>query len=165
MAIITKNDWVPRYLDAGYGELLSQLALQNLSEAGMVSAINSAGSLPDINEAMLYELIAEWKADDPGIVVLGANLPQASSRPPAVAGVNQDGAGLWFDAPSVNVGDGDTMTRWYVNGDIHTEVRLDLTVNRYMTKAALGVQAGDVVQICVVGENGIVGRWGRAVIS
>ena len=165
MANITKTDWIPRYLDAGYGELISSLALQNLSETEMVVEVNSAGSLPDINEAMLYGLISEWQQDDPSIVVIGATLPQPENRPPHVTGINQDGTGIWFSEPDTNQGNTDTLVRWYVNGTMRQEVRLDVTSNRYMTKAQLQLIPTDAVQIAIIGETGVVGRWGRIQVS
>jgi hypothetical protein len=138
MPVIAKDDWVPRYEDAGYQALIDSLAPQMLSEADFVAQLNTNGALPDVNLAMLYDLLAEL---NPGNwVLLGDTLPTPPVRPARPTGLGTDATSLWFSEPTENLdGGSDTEVRFYVNGTLALAQRLDLATNRSVALADLGL--------------------------
>jgi hypothetical protein len=162
MAKILSTDWVPRYEDAGYDALIESLAPQGLEMAEFLEALSDAGSQPDLTEEMILKYIIDRKAAGglETVDVRGASFPQHTSRPAAPTGLGGDADGVWFSAPTENLGGESTTIYWYVNGEKVASTSQDIRSNRASPQAvADAAEAGDVIQIALVGDA--VGWWAR----
>jgi hypothetical protein len=161
--ILTSADWIPAYQDAGYDLLIASIAPRRLRGAVAVEYINEHGSLPAMTVDMLARYVTDRHAAGalPTVQIEDHKPVTPTVRPAAPTGLGEDGVGVWFDAPDA----GTQMVRWYKNGALIVEREQDLTTNRSITAEELGgILGGDVVQVCVV-ESGVVGWWGRIVMS
>jgi len=162
MARILSTDWIPRYEDAGYDNLIESLAPQGLEHAAFLEAINAAGAQPEMNLAMLMQYVSDRKVAGAlvGVEVRGEAYPQAHQRPDAPTGLGGDADGVWFSTPSTNIDESDTLVYWYINGELVASERQDVTSNRSAPAAVIdALESGDVVQVAVVGDA--VGWWAR----
>lgn len=95
MARILQIDWIPRYADAGYAEIIEALAAQGLDETSFIDALNSDARavLPDINFAMFLHLFSDLARENRrfqfGIEVHGANVPAPNERHEAPGGLGE----------------------------------------------------------------------------
>jgi hypothetical protein len=153
---------VSRYEDAGYDALIESLAPQGLEMVEFLTALNDAGSQAEMTEEMLLKYIIDRKAAGglETIDVRGASFPQHTDRPDAPTGLGGDADGVWFSAPTENLGEGETTIYWYVNGEKITSTSQDISSNRASPQAvADAAEVGDVVQVALVGDA--VGWWAR----
>jgi hypothetical protein len=162
MAKILSTDWVCRYEDAGYDALIVSLAPQSLDMTEFLAALNDAGSQAEMTEGMLLKYIIDRKVAGglETIDVRDASFPQHTDRPDAPTGLGGDADGVYFSAPTENLGEGETTIYWYVGGQKVASTSQDISSNRASPQAvADAVSAGDVVQIALVGDA--VGWWAR----
>lgn len=160
MARILSTDWVPRFEDAGYDELIEGLAVEGLEHEDFLTRLNAAGSQPDMSLEMLMKYVIDRKAAGAlGTVdVRGAPYPAHTPRPEAPTGLGGALDGVWFSGPTKNLGDDETTALyWYVNGSMREATQQDVRSNR--SGPALALKKGDIVQVAIV--DGAVGWWAR----
>jgi hypothetical protein len=144
--------------DAGLDEAIREELPRQITLADLVNEVNNAWGVMDVTQDMLAQYLADRQAAGQflDITTSGGSLPEGVSRAEAPTGFGQDGDGIWFSTPN----SGTHMMAWYVNGTLKFTEVVDTANNRYMIKSRLGVEAGDIIQACVV-ENGVFGWWGR----
>lgn len=165
MIRILSIDWAPRYEDAGYDALIESLAPQGLEMSDFLTALNAAGSQANLTEDMFLKYVIDRKAADSleTVDVRGASFPPHTNRPDAPTGLGGDVDGVFFSAPTENLGEEETTIYWYINGQKVAGTSQDISTNRASPQAvADAAQTGDVVQIALVGDG--VGWWGRIVV-
>ena len=172
MAIVTRNDWIPRYRDAGYDtvviDLLNEYGSGGLDLFAFILRMDQRGDLEpltDLSGSLRgQQLLADFYINGvvPNILVDGQPLTAGGvQRLAAPGGIGQDGSAIFFSTPS----SGTYVVNWYRNGEIIVSQSTDLAVDRSMAKATLGVVADDVVQIALVNDDDVVSWWGRIVVS
>lgn len=166
MTTILKTDWCSRYQDAGCDQKIETLAILGHTHDIFLVQLNMLHSLPDMDWDMLQQYISSRRVAGALITVeVSSGLPAAVARPDAPTDLGQDGTSIWFTTPDTNLEEGQTMIYHYVNGMLTLSQYRDVTSSRSVQKSALGVDAGDVVQICAVDGNGVVGWWARIEVT
>jgi len=162
MAKILSTDWVPRYKDAGYDALIESLAPQGLGMDEFLTALNDDGSQAAMTEDMFLKYVIDRKVagELETVDVRGASFPQHSDRPDAPTGLGGDADGVWFSAPTENLGETATTLYWYVNGQKVASTSQDISTNRASPpEVADTATSGDIIQVSLVSNN--VGWWAR----
>ncbi len=154
----SKPDFVPRLADAGLDDVILTAFNDTITSEALVEIVNASTGL-GLSEADLHYYISQ--RGGLGLIVTGGSLASQIARPDAPTGLGQDKAAVWFSEPT----GGKLTIRWYVNGGLVSEDTRDCATNRAMPKSALECKEGDVIQVCVVDDNGVVGWWARIEVA
>lgn len=159
---IYNSDIVPRLIDMGIEPVLRSLSYRNLHQDEFMAQIGGLIPAANIPWDIVLQVISDMHAIGSLIdVQTDATLPAPIGRPEAPTGFGQNANGIWFSTPV----QGSARLRWYRNGEIKlVEDRADLSVDRSISKSALGVYPGDTVQLAVE-SYGVVGWWGSISIE
>ncbi len=165
MTDIMRSDWVPRYQDAGYDQLVDDITTKyaQLSIDNLTFLLNYSGELHDLTSDLTLIMLQDLYINGLISMVLleGAPISGGTNRQDAPAGFGQDGSSVWFSTPSTGTYD----ILWYVNGALTlTQEDQDVSSSRSASKASLGTEVDDIVQVAIVDEN-VVGWWGRVTIT
>lgn len=160
--IVTTNDWIPRYEDAGYVQLVRNLALEFLDFDTFVVKLNQQGTLYPLNANLVNELLRDFYTTGLAVnVLLDGSPPEAGiGRPTRPTGLGQNASDIYFSTPAV----GSYQVNWYKNGELKISRVQDLATFRSVTKGEMGAIVGDVIQVALVDDN-VVSYWGRVTVE
>jgi hypothetical protein len=152
---LIKPDFVPMLQDAGLDDAILAAFNRHIGIDDLRMRINRAGDW-DLDNDDLIHYIAE-RGDGLGVQAIG-DMPSPTHRPDAPTGLQQNTIRVGFSKPD----DGAYLLRWYVNATLVMEREQDCTtqLGRSALKSELGVEPGNVAQVCIV-EDGAVGWWAR----
>ena len=160
-AVLTSEDWVPRFEDAGFDDLVKSVAPNSYKGNVLLTELNESNGL----SYCTWEMLAKYLADRQeagallGIAIMDGPDAIPETRYDAPAGIGADSVSVWFSTPDT----GTEYVRWYVNGELKISRQQDLASNRSATLAELGAEAGDVIQVCIE-AGGVVGWWARITV-
>lgn len=156
---IHTDDFYPRLQDAGVITSLETFASDNRTVAEVEN--QAQGWLLRPSWSQLKHLLADWAASGytTKIVVEGESLPTGVARPAPPTGLGQNEAAFWISTPAA---DATKRIRWYCNGQLKVDVPFGAMS---ILKSDVGCITGDIVQVCIVSDSGIVGWWLRETVT
>lgn len=150
----SRDDLIPSLRDAGIAADVREWITANASQEFLTELIQIKHGIILLT-AQLRQLISDLQSVGD---LEGANvesLPVPIVRPAAPGGIGIGNGNVWANPPSESY-----QFRFYVNG----EHKLTLTDYYITDLASIGAVSGDVVQIAVVSDDGVVGWWARKAV-
>ena len=149
-----RDDLIPFLQNAGIADDMKEWIAANASQEFLTELVQIKYGLV-LLPSQLRQLISDLqnKGDLEGADM--DSLPQPINRHAAPAGMGVGNGNVWATPP-----EGSYIFRFYTNGE-HKRTLTDY----YITDlASIGAVSGDVVQIAVVSDDGVVGWWARKAV-